>query len=60
MAVRGGQISLEEALRRYFLCEEEFRAWERVYEAHGLPGLRTTRLEQYRAPSPPRGPRPRR
>ena len=49
-AVQGGKITLEEACRRYNLSEEEFRAWQRAFEAHGLPGLRATRLRQYRTP----------
>jgi hypothetical protein len=53
-AVEGGKITLEEALRRYQLTEEEFRAWQRAYDAHGLPGLRATRLQQYRSPRPSR------
>jgi transposase-like protein len=48
-AVQGGKITLEEACRRYNLSEEEFRAWQRAFEAHGLPGLRATRLQQYRS-----------
>jgi hypothetical protein len=59
-AVQGGKITLEEALRRYQLTEEEFRAWQRAYDTHGLPGLRATRLQQYRAPPSPRPRRPRR
>jgi len=59
-AVQGGRITLEEALRRYQLTEEEFRAWQRAYDTHGLPGLRATRLQQYRTPSSPRPRRPRR
>jgi transposase-like protein len=47
-AVQSGKITLEEACRRYNLSEEEFRAWQRAFEAHGLPGLRATRLQQYR------------
>jgi two-component system, cell cycle response regulator CtrA len=58
-AVMGGKLALEEALRRHKLTEEEFRAWQRVYEVHGLPALRTTRLQQYRLP-PPRPNRSRR
>jgi transposase-like protein len=50
-AVQAGKITLEEACRRYNLTEEEFRAWQRAFEAHGLPGLRATRLQQYRIPS---------
>ena len=53
-AVEGGKITLEEACRRYQLTEEEFRAWQRAYAAHGLPGLRATRLQQYRSPRPRR------
>jgi hypothetical protein len=60
VAVRSGRITLEEALRRYNLTEEEYRSWERALEQHGLPGLRSTRLQQYRGPRPPRGPRARR
>ena len=50
-AVQAGKITLEEACRRYNLSEEEFRTWQRAFEAHGLPGLRATRLQQYRSPS---------
>src|SRR6516164_8748286 len=53
-AVRTGRITLEEALQRYQLTEEDYRSWERAFEAHGLPGLRATRLQQYRTPSRPR------
>jgi len=59
-AVQAGRITLEEALERYQLTEEEFRNWQRAYEAHGLPGLRTTRLQQYRSSPSPRPPRSRR
>jgi len=47
-AVQAGRITLEEACRRYQLSEEEFLAWQRAFEAHGLPGLRTTHLQEYR------------
>ena len=47
-AVRVGEITVEEACRRYQLSEEEFFAWQRAFEAYGLPGLRTTRLQSYR------------
>jgi transposase-like protein len=54
-AVQSGKITIEEACRRYNLSEEEFRAWQRAFEAHGLPGLRATRLQQYRTlPARPR------
>ena len=47
-AVRTGVISLEEVCRRYELSVEEFLAWERAIDAHGVPGLRVTRLQIYR------------
>jgi len=47
-AVRGGLISLEEACKRYNLSVEEFLSWQRAIDKHGLPGLRVTRLQQYR------------
>lgn len=47
-AVRGGLISLEDACSRYNLTVEEFLAWQRAIERFGLPGLRATRLQQYR------------
>ena len=47
-AVRAGLISLEDACARYRLSVEEFLAWQRLIEKHGLRGLRTTRLQQYR------------
>jgi len=47
-AVRSGAIGLEEACRRYELSEEEFHAWERRIESHGIPGLRSTRVQIYR------------
>ncbi|CAN7237475.1 DUF1153 domain-containing protein [Phenylobacterium sp. LjRoot219] len=47
-AVRGGLISLDDALARYSLTSEEFTTWQRSIDRHGLAGLRTTRLQQYR------------
>jgi hypothetical protein len=49
IAVRKGMLSLEEACSRYMLTAEEFAAWERAIDEHGLAGLRTTRLQHYRA-----------
>lgn len=53
-AVRGGLLSLDEACRRYTLSVEEFLAWQRAIERHGLRGLRATRVQDYRSP-PARG-----
>ena len=47
-AVRNGSITLQEACRRYRLSVEEFLAWQRAIERHGIPGLRATRLQIYR------------
>ena len=47
-AVRGGFLSLEEACTRYTLTVEEFLAWQYSIDRHGLAGLRTTRIQQYR------------
>jgi transposase-like protein len=47
-AVRDGSISLEEACRRYQLSAEEFLAWQRAIETHGVGALRVTRLQIYR------------
>ena len=46
--VRAGLITLEEACRRYALSVEEFLSWQRLIERHGLAGLRSTRIQQYR------------
>jgi len=47
-AVRGGLLTLEGACDRYGLSSEEFLAWQRSIESHGISGLRTTRIQQYR------------
>jgi transposase-like protein len=51
-ALRSGAITVEEACRRYALSEEELLAWQRAFEAHGLSGLRATRLRARRARRP--------
>jgi hypothetical protein len=38
-AVRGGLLSLE---------VDEFLSWQRSIDQHGLPGLRATRIQDYR------------
>jgi hypothetical protein len=47
-AVRGGLLSLEEACERYTLTVDEFLSWQRSLDRHGLPGLRATRVQDYR------------
>ena len=58
-AVRSGAISLDEACRRYELSLEEFVAWQRAIESHGVAGLRVTRLQIYRDTPPARLAKPR-
>ena len=48
-AIRGGLLSLEAACARYELSEEEIASWQRLAETHGMMGLRTTRVNQYRS-----------
>ena len=47
-AVRGGLLSLEEACERYTLTVDEFLSWQHAIDRYGLPGLRTTRVQDYR------------
>jgi hypothetical protein len=55
LAVRVGMISLQDACLRYNLSVEEFLAWQRAVERHGLHGLRVTRLQVYRDTADSRG-----
>ena len=48
-AVRGGLLTLEDACSRYTLTVEEYLAWQHSIDSHGLAGLRTTRIQHYRA-----------
>ena len=47
-AVRGGWVPIEEACRLYKLSVDEFLAWERDIDRHGIHGLRSTRYQIYR------------
>ena len=47
-AVRGGLLSLDEACSRYTLTVEEFLSWQMSIDQHGLAGLRTTQIQEYR------------
>src|SRR2546429_1775492 len=58
-AVRSGAISLEEVCRRYELSVEEFFAWQRAIDTHGVAGLRVTRIQIYRDIPPARLTKPR-
>lgn len=47
-AVSGGLLSVDEACQRYSLTLEEFAGWQRAIDRAGMPGLRVTRIRQYR------------
>lgn len=47
-AVRGGLLTIEEACNRYRLTMEEFLGWQKAIDQFGMPGLRATRVQQYR------------
>jgi len=49
-AVRGGLISLDDALARYRLTAEEFLAWQKAIDHWGMQGLGTTRIQHYGRP----------
>lgn len=48
-AVRGGLIGLEEACEAYGISLEEFETWAKSIDRFGIQGLRTTRIQKYRA-----------
>jgi len=52
-------MNIEDACQYYMLSIEEFAAWERAIEAHGVAGLRVTRLQVYRDAPPSRLVKPR-
>ena len=53
-AVRNGALTLDEACHRYQLSIEEFYGWQKAIDAHGVAGLRVTRLQIYRDAPPMR------
>ncbi|MDE0922703.1 DUF1153 domain-containing protein, partial [Aurantimonas coralicida] len=42
---------LDEACSRYTLTVEEFVSWQMSIDQHGLAGLRTTQIQEYRKKS---------
>jgi uncharacterized protein DUF1153 len=48
-AVRGGLLSIEDACHRYALTLEEFMSWQDAVDRYGLKGLRSTKMQDYRA-----------
>ena len=54
-AVRGGWVPIEDVVKLYSLSVDEFLAWERDIDRHGVHGLRSTRCQIYRDTALPRG-----
>lgn len=48
IGVQAGLLSLEEALSRYELTEEEYASWVYAVSAHGVAGLKTTQIQRFR------------
>ena len=46
--VSAGLISIEQACERYGLTDVEFDSWKRYLGEHGVAGLRSTRIQEYR------------
>ncbi len=47
-AVSGGLLTFDEACQRYSLAVEELTGWQRAVNLSGMPGLRVTRVQEYR------------
>jgi hypothetical protein len=47
-AVAGGLLTVDEVCEVYSLSIEEFTGWQRAVDRSGMPGLRVTRIRQYR------------
>jgi len=47
-AVNGELLSMDDACERYDLTTEELVSWQRGFDRSGMPGLRTTRVQDYR------------
>lgn len=47
-AVQQGLLTLDDALVRYGLSEEEFNSWLKAIEHDGVKGLRATRVQKHR------------
>jgi transposase-like protein len=51
-AMLSRMITVEEVCQRYGLSVDEFLSWHHAMQRHGLPGLRTTKLQNYRYSRP--------
>lgn len=48
-AISNGIMSFEEACQRYNIAGDELKSWIRLINAHGVRGLRATKIQQYRS-----------
>jgi hypothetical protein len=48
-AIDGGLLTVDEACARYWLTFDELVSWQRAVSFSGLPGLRVTQAQHYRA-----------
>jgi hypothetical protein len=48
-AVHGGLLTPDKACSRYGISLDELSGWQRAIQRSGLPGLRVTRAQSYRA-----------
>ena len=51
-AVSSEMITIDEVCRRYALSAEEFLSWRNTIQRHGVRGLQTTKLQNYRYSRP--------
>ena len=47
-ALREGRTTIEQVCRLYGLSPHELTSWIAAFERHGVPGLRSTRVQLYR------------
>jgi len=47
-AVRRGRMTVDMACKRWNLTAEELASWSSAVDRHGLTGLKTTRIQQFR------------
>ena len=53
-AVLSRMITVDDVCQRYGLSIDEFLSWHNAMQRHGLHGLRTTKLRNYRYSRPQR------
>ncbi len=49
-AVLAGLVTRDDALKMYYISEDEFESWENAVKDHGINALKATALQRYRQP----------